>query len=204
MLDRRGSTPDAARSPRTARPPAQPCSWARTARSRSRSTTAGPTAAQATDAATVPLLVDDAGSVYAATRTYPDGREALVLTFAQSPTALHTLELGYGVVSWVTRGVFVGEHHVYLSPQIDDFFLASAIYPMTGGTYRITADDLQAFTNWQNGAPGRSADGAVPGGVRVQRATARRPPGQRRADRQGAASSGRRSPGSTTPGTTRT
>ena len=105
---------------------------------------------QATDAATVPLLVDDAGAVYAATRSYPDGREALVLTFAQSAIALHTLQLGYGVVNWVTRGLFVGEHHVYLAPQIDDFFLASQLYPMTAGTYRITADELQAFSNWQN------------------------------------------------------
>ena len=109
---------------------------------------------QATDAATVPLLVDDAGTVYAATRTYPDGREALVLTFAQSPFELHTLQLAYGVVSWVTRGLFVGERHVYLSPQIDDFFLASQLYPMAG-TYRITADDLQAFASWQSG---RNAD----------------------------------------------
>ena len=70
------------------------------------------------------------------------------MTFSQSPTSLPSLELAYGVVSWVTRGVFVGERHVYLAPQIDDFFLASAIYPMNG-TYRITADDLQAFTNWQ-------------------------------------------------------
>jgi hypothetical protein len=105
-------------------------------------------ASQATDASTVPLLVDDAGSVYAATRTYPDGREALALTFSQSPTSLPSLELAYGVVSWVTRGLFVGERHMYLAPQIDDFFLASAIYSSTD-TYRITADDLQAFTNWQ-------------------------------------------------------
>jgi MYXO-CTERM domain-containing protein len=106
-------------------------------------------AGQPTDAATVPLLVDDAGAVYAATRTYPDGREALVMTFSQSPTSLPSLELAYGVVSWVTRGVFVGERHVYLAPQIDDLFLASAIYSSTD-TYRITADDLQAFTNWQS------------------------------------------------------
>ena len=52
----------------------------------------------------------------------------LLLTFAQSPTAFHTLALGYGVVNWVTHGVFVGEHHVYASPQIDDFYLASKIY----------------------------------------------------------------------------
>ena len=73
-----------------------------------------------------------------------------MLTFAQSPTALHTLQLVYGVVSWVTRGLFVGEHHVYASPQIDDFFLASQLYPTQAGTYRITADELQAFTNWQS------------------------------------------------------
>ncbi|HXT99800.1 MAG TPA: hypothetical protein VN903_02335, partial [Polyangia bacterium] len=105
--------------------------------------------AQPTDAATVPLLVDDAGNVYAATRTYPDGREALALTFSQSSTSLPSLTLAYGVVSWVTRGLFIGERHVLLSPQIDDFFLASALYPTTAGNYRITADDLQAFTNWQ-------------------------------------------------------
>jgi hypothetical protein len=105
---------------------------------------------QPTDASTHPLLVDAAGSVYAATRAYADGREALVLTFSQSPTALHTLGLAYGVVSWVTRGLFVGERHVYVSPQLDDFFLPSAIYPEAAGiTYRCTAADLQAFASWQ-------------------------------------------------------
>ncbi|HWJ55431.1 MAG TPA: hypothetical protein VNR90_04420, partial [Vicinamibacterales bacterium] len=88
------------------------------------------------------------GNIYAATRTTADGREVLLLTFAQSPTAFHTLALAYGVVSWVTRGVFLGERHVYASPQIDDFYLASAIY--TGGKYRITAADLQAFASWQD------------------------------------------------------
>jgi len=105
---------------------------------------------QPTDSATVPLLVDAAGNVYAAMRTYTDGREALVLTFSQSPTALHTLGLTYGVVSWVTRGLFIGERHVYVSPQLDDFFLASVIYPVTGTTYRCTAADLQALASWQN------------------------------------------------------
>jgi hypothetical protein len=101
------------------------------------------------DAATQPLLVDAAGNVYAATRTYDDGREALVLTFGHSPTALHTLQLVYGVVSWATRGLFIGERHVYASPQIDDFYLPNALY--TGGTYRLTAGDLRAFATWQEG-----------------------------------------------------
>lgn len=105
--------------------------------------------AHATDASTSPLLVDAAGAVYAATRSYADGREALVLTFSQSPSALHTLELSYGVIHWVTRGLFIGERHSYVSAQIDDFFLKSAIYASTS-TYRTTAADLQAFANWQS------------------------------------------------------
>jgi hypothetical protein len=105
--------------------------------------------AQPIDSATIPLLSDAAGNVYAATRTYGDGRETLALTFAQAWYAVFSLELAYGLVSWVTRGLFVGERHVYASPQIDDLFLASTIY--TGGTYRITAADMQALADWQSG-----------------------------------------------------
>ena len=101
----------------------------------------------AADSATTPLLVDASGNVYAATRTYPDGREALALTFGQAPSYLSYLELAYGLVSWATRGLFIGERHVYAVPQIDDLFLSSAIY--TGGIYRITDADLQAFADWQ-------------------------------------------------------
>ena len=99
------------------------------------------------DNATTPLLADASGKVYAATRLYPDGREALALTFGQAPTYISYLELAYGLVSWATRGLFIGERHVYAMPQIDDLFLSSAIY--TGGVYRITDADLQAFADWQ-------------------------------------------------------
>jgi hypothetical protein len=99
------------------------------------------------DGATTPLLADAAGNVYAATRTYPDGREALALTFGQAPYYLSYLELAYGLVHWATRGLFVGERHVYAVPQVDDLFLSSAIY--TGGIYRITDADMQSFADWQ-------------------------------------------------------
>ena len=99
------------------------------------------------DSATTPLLADASGKVYAATRKYPDGREALALTFGQAPTYVSYLELAYGLVSWATHGLFVGERHVYAVPQLDDLFLSSAIY--TGGVYRITDTDLQAFADWQ-------------------------------------------------------
>ena len=102
--------------------------------------------ASVTDSSTTPLLVDGAGNVFGALRSYPDGREALALTFAQATYLTPYLQLAYGLVSWATRGLFVGERHVYAVPQIDDFFLASSIY--TGGTYRITAADLQALADW--------------------------------------------------------
>jgi len=100
------------------------------------------------DGATTPLLVDASGNVYAATRSYPDGREALALTFGQADYYVSYLEIAYALVSWATHGLFVGERHVYAVPQIDDLFLSSAIY--TGGTYRITDTDLQSFIDWQN------------------------------------------------------
>jgi hypothetical protein len=68
--------------------------------------------ATAIDAATVPLLTDSSGRILAATRAYGDGREALSLTFAQSASLFHTLQLFHGVVSWATRGVFLGEAEV--------------------------------------------------------------------------------------------
>ena len=104
--------------------------------------------ATATDASTTPLLVDASGNVFGALRQYPDGREAVALTFAQATYLTPYLQLAYGLVSWATRGLFVGERHVYAVPQIDDFFLASSIY--TGGTYRINDADLQALADWQN------------------------------------------------------
>ena len=107
-----------------------------------------PTAAA--DSATTPLLVDASGNVYAATRRYADGREALALTFGQASTYVSYLELAYGLVSWATRGFFIGERHVYAMPQIDDLFLSSSIY--TGGVYRITDADMQAFADWQAAA----------------------------------------------------
>src|SRR6185436_2872088 len=76
--------------------------------------------ATASDGATVPLFTDGSGRVLAAIRVYGDGREALSLNFAQSPSLVHTLQLFHGVLTWATRGVFLGERHVYIGVQIDD------------------------------------------------------------------------------------
>ena len=132
---------------------------------------------------------------------YPDGREALALTFAQAPYAFHTLQLGYGLVSWATRGLFVGERHAYLCAQIDDLFLASVIYPATGADLPDDRRRHAGARRLAERAPREPAGrGPAPGvGGEPARVAGRR---QRRADRQGRRSSGRRSRGSATPGTT--
>jgi len=112
------------------------------------------------DASTFPLLIDSSGRILAADRLYPDGREALSLNFAQSPSLFHTLQLLHGVVTWTTKGVFLGERHAYIGVQVDDHFLASDIY--RDGTYRITATDFQAANDWA--ASKRTQ--AVTGGMR--------------------------------------
>jgi hypothetical protein len=136
-------------------------------------------AATSTGPATVPILVDDSGRIFGAIFTDAVGRESLALTFAQAPSLLHSLSLIHDVVRWVTRGVFLGDRHVYLASQIDDLFLASDLYPHCGAcvdggvdaaalsqggvstigdggtvdgvTYRITDLDLQALADWQAG-----------------------------------------------------
>jgi hypothetical protein len=112
------------------------------------------------DASTVPLLTDQHGNALAAIRTHPDGRETLSLTFDGNPDLIHTIVLGYGLVNWVTNGLFLGERHIYMSAQIDDIFIEDSDWlpttpcgtdvDDTGASYRISGSDLQAVINWQN------------------------------------------------------
>lgn len=116
--------------------------------------------ARASDPTNVPLLVDAGNHALAAIRTYPDGRQNLALTFDGNPYLLHSVLFGYGVINWVTRGLFVGERHIYASPQLDDLFLGNELWlPTTPcGTQpnddddgpRISGADLQAAADWQS------------------------------------------------------
>ena len=107
----------------------------------------------------MPLLTDSSGRILAATRAYGDGREAMSLNFAQSPSLFHTLQLFHGVVSWATRGVFLGERHAYIGVQIDDLFLPDDIY--TGGTFRMSGSDLQAAADYQNAKRAQTVTGGL-------------------------------------------
>jgi hypothetical protein len=114
--------------------------------------------------ATTPILTDAMGNTVAATTTSPDGREVLAMTFDSNAYSLQTMLFGYGIVNWATRGLFVGERKIYMSPQIDDVFIADDRWvegtPCTmvgqdrspdvaGPTVRMTGTDLVVAAAWQ-------------------------------------------------------
>ncbi len=114
------------------------------------------TTTAATGETTTPLLT--AGSfTIAALHTTTAGEETLALTFDNYPTLLHSLAFNYGIINWVTNGVFLGSRKIYLSTQIDLLLVGDRLYAPTlpqcpnadtCPTVRTTATDLEAMTNW--------------------------------------------------------
>lgn len=112
------------------------------------------------DAFSTPLMVDEAGHSLAVITRFPDGRETLTLTFASNPHLTHTQVVAYDLVKWVTRGLFLGERKVYMSPQVDDLFLANTMWSAdtpcgtpidsTTAEFRMTGRDYKALIDWQN------------------------------------------------------
>lgn len=103
--------------------------------------------AAATGAGTTVLLTDSQSHALALIRNYPDGRTVLSQTFDGNFFLVHSLALSYGLLNWVTGGLFLGERHVYASPQVDDVFIDDDLYG--GGTYRLSGADWTAITGWQ-------------------------------------------------------
>ena len=103
--------------------------------------------AQPSGTGTDVLLRDSAGHALSLVRTYPDGRQVLSMTFDGNFFLIHSLALAYGTMNWVTGGLFVGERHIYMAPQVDDIFIDDSLY--AGGTYRISGTDWAAVTAWQ-------------------------------------------------------
>jgi hypothetical protein len=107
-----------------------------------------------------PLLLDGDGHTFLALRRYEDGREHLIMTMgpyypAIPPAYLHARVLPYGLINWATKGVFLGERHVYFVPQPDDILgwgdswdVATHAYIYDTG-YRNTPADLDNLVAWQ-------------------------------------------------------
>ena len=118
---------------------------------------------------TTPLLTDSQGNVLSAIWAPGNGQEVLSQTFDSNQYLTHNLVLAYGLLNWVTKGVFLGDYHVYAAAQIDDFFINDAEWvpgtsctnPTTHDrtvsddpslpTFRLKAADMTALVAWQNG-----------------------------------------------------
>ena len=115
-----------------------------------------------------PLLMDGSGHALSLIYDFGDGRQYLTQTFDSNQYLTHNLILAYGLVNWVTKGVFLGEYHVYASASVDDFFIADAEWkpgtpctdPITHdrtaadaaflNNFRLNASDMTALVAWQN------------------------------------------------------
>lgn len=105
---------------------------------------------------TIPILVDQSGNALVSIHTYPDGRENIAMTFDSNQYQTHSNVLSYGIVNWVTKGLFLGERHAFLSAQNDDIFLPDDIWDTQALTTtgliidRMTGDDIRALVKWQD------------------------------------------------------
>jgi hypothetical protein len=120
---------------------------------------------------TTPLLMLGS-NVVAVVHRKADGREYLALTVDNNPYLKHSALLNYGLINWVTKGLFLGFRKIYLSTQSDDLFLPNDLFvlskpechpvgqaavdptydPSLKGCpeYRITGAELARLNTWQN------------------------------------------------------
>jgi hypothetical protein len=96
--------------------------------------TAPAAAGTATGSTTVsqvtPLLMDgsadNTGNTLSAITQFADGRQYLTQMFDSNPYLTHDLVLAYGLMNWVTKGVFLGDYHVYAAASADDNFISDS------------------------------------------------------------------------------
>jgi hypothetical protein len=113
------------------------------------------------NAATWQTLVSapTASAAYLGVYTHPeDGREEMVMTVASNQFQSHNQALRHGMLTWVTRGVFLGYQRAYLGLDVDDVFLPDDKWdPVDNVTdytpeaaIRMAPDDVDDAVAWQN------------------------------------------------------
>ncbi|KAK3671042.1 hypothetical protein LTR78_009003 [Recurvomyces mirabilis] len=74
-----------------------------------------------------------------------------------SPTSAF---LQHAYIHWMTRGLFLGARKIYLSTQIDDVHLTTALYSPANAKFRIGPDDLTSHVSWTKSINGRLPSGS--------------------------------------------
>jgi hypothetical protein len=102
----------------------------------------------------VPLLQSSQGFAIASIYNYPDGRSNLAITADGNPNSIHSLALGYGILNWVSKGMFLGARKVYMNPQPDDILIEDEMWDparnANNGTFRVNGSDLSRLVEWQD------------------------------------------------------
>ena len=110
-----------------------------------------------------------------------DGREELVVTLAANRYQTHAMELGHGLITWLTKGIHLGYSRNFFSVHVDDVLLPddrwSTTHNCTVGDdcgpgventpIRMTPADVQALVAWQK-ANNLKLDIAFNGGGSVE------------------------------------
>jgi len=63
-------------------------------------------------------------------------------------------------IHWMTRGLFTGHRRIYLSTQVDDVHLATALYQPSNYTFRVRPADLNAHVSWMRSINSRLPTGS--------------------------------------------
>jgi hypothetical protein len=114
-----------------------------------------------------PLLQDTSGNIVSGIYNL-NGQQFLSQTFDSNPYLTHDLVVAYGLLNWVTKGVFLGDYHVYATQEIDDFFINDSEWiPSTTcltnlatkdrtlpdasnlPVFRVDASDMAQLVAWQ-------------------------------------------------------
>ncbi len=119
-----------------------------------------------TDGTSTPVISDASGHALATIHTTTDGRQTLAMAYDSNPNLIFDVVYSYGYINWLTKGIFLGDRHVYLMPQADDLFIDDDVWTpttpcgtpvdQTGSVYRITGADFQTYTNWQQSVQANS------------------------------------------------
>ena len=101
----------------------------------------------------VPLLTTATGGVIVATNTTTDGRENIAVTAPHNTYLTHSLMLNYGLIRWVTKGVFLGDRRMYFAAHADDYFIDNDVWDPATKTnrflFRLRATDVRNTITWQ-------------------------------------------------------